>query len=83
MFWKGSASLQDEKKYDGSGPSQNFLHFKAHVLGSDSATFLSLVNVADKKAKILKSMQMELFHWPYLGYKYSSKTRNLNFLQVE
>lgn len=31
----------------GPGPSQNFLYFKEHVLGNDSATFLSLVNVAE------------------------------------
>lgn len=42
-------NLQDKKKYDGSGPSQNFLHFKERGLGKDFPTFLSLVNVAEER----------------------------------
>lgn len=57
--------LQDEK-YDGSRVLLNFLHFKEHGLGSDSALFLSLVSVAEERQN-LKSTQMELFHWPYFG----------------
>ena len=60
----------------GPGPSQNFLHFIEHVLGSDSATFLSLLTWL-REGKTLKIHTDGTFPLALFGYKYSLRTRNL------
>lgn len=62
----------------GPGPSQNFSHFKEHVLGKDSAPFLSLVHVAEERQnKTLETYADGTLPLALFWYKYPSKTRNL------